>query len=61
MWLTYWHRPLHAVLNAFLDAGFAIRRVTEPPPAPDTPKEMLPQEFEGRSFLCFLFLELQAD
>lgn len=60
VWLTYWHRPLHAVLNAFLDAGFAIRRVTEPPPAPDTPKELLPPDFEGRSFLCFLFLELQA-
>lgn len=61
VWLTYWHRPLHAVLNAFLDAGFAIRRVTEPPPAPDTPKELLPPDFEGRSFLCFLFVELQAD
>jgi hypothetical protein len=57
--MTYWHRPLQDVLNAFIEAGFRISQVTEPPPAGDTPAELLPTE-DGRSFLCFLFLELQV-
>jgi ubiquinone/menaquinone biosynthesis C-methylase UbiE len=59
VWMTYWHRPLQDVMNAFIDAGFAIRRVTEPPPAADTPVELLPHA-DGRSFICFLFFELAA-
>jgi SAM-dependent methyltransferase len=59
VWMTYWHRPLQDVINAFIEAGFVIRQVTEPPPAADTPAELLPDE-EGRSFICFLFFELEA-
>ncbi|WP_432894015.1 class I SAM-dependent methyltransferase [Kribbella sp. CA-245084] len=59
VWMTYWHRPLHAVFNAFVDAGFHISKVSEPPPAADTPPELLPNE-DGRSFICFLFLELTS-
>ncbi len=59
VWMTYWHRPLQDVLNAFIDAGFAIKTVTEPPPVADTPAELLPNA-DGRSFICFLFFELQA-
>ena len=59
VWMTYWHRPLQDVTNAFTTAGFRIRTVTEPPPAPDTPAELLPRA-DGRSFVCFLFLELEA-
>lgn len=59
VWMTYWHRPLHAVLNAFIDAGFRVSQVSEPPPAADTPPELLPNE-DGRSFICFLFLELSS-
>ena len=59
VWMTYWHRPLQDVVNSFIDAGFAIRRVTEPPPAADTPVELLPHA-DGRSFICFLFFELTA-
>ncbi|MFF0267982.1 class I SAM-dependent methyltransferase [Kribbella sp. NPDC004536] len=59
VWMTYWHRPLYAVFNAFVDAGFHISRVSEPPPAVDTPPELLPTE-DGRSFICFLFLELTS-
>ncbi|HWJ82052.1 MAG TPA: class I SAM-dependent methyltransferase [Nocardioides sp.] len=59
VWMTYWHRPLQDVVNAFIDAGFGIRSVTEPPPAADTPSELLPTA-DGRSFLCFLFLDLEA-
>ena len=59
VWMTYWHRPLQDVINTFIDAGFGIRTVTEPPPAANTPAELLPNA-DGRSFICFLFFELEA-
>jgi ubiquinone/menaquinone biosynthesis C-methylase UbiE len=59
VWMTYWHRPLQDVINAFTTAGFRIQTVTEPPPAEDTPAELLPTA-DGRSFVCFLFFELEA-
>ena len=59
--LTYWHRPLHAITDGFAAAGFRVATVSEPPPAPDTPPEVLPPGLEpGRSFLCFLFFVLEA-
>ena len=61
VWLTFWHRPLHAMTDAFAAAGFRIASVTEPPPAPHTPPELLPPGLdEGRPFLCFLFFVLEA-
>ncbi len=59
VWMTYWHRPLQDVITTFVDAGFRIKAVTEPPPAADTPAELLPNA-DGRSFICFLFFELEA-
>lgn len=59
VWMTYWHRPLQDVINEFTTAGFRIRTVTEPPPAPDTPVELLPNP-DGRPFVCFLFFELES-
>jgi SAM-dependent methyltransferase len=60
-WLTFWHRPLHAMTDAFTAAGFGITAVSEPPPAPDTPPEVLPPGLEeGQSFICFLFFALRA-
>jgi ubiquinone/menaquinone biosynthesis C-methylase UbiE len=59
VWMTYWHRPLQDVINTFIAAGFRITKVTEPPPAADTPAELLPNA-DGRSFICFLFFELEA-
>lgn len=59
IWMTYWHRPLQDVVTAFIDAGFRIKQMTEPPPAADTPAELLPQA-DGRSFICFLFFELEV-
>ena len=56
--LTYWHRPLQDVINAFLDAGLVITSVTEPAADPDTPTELLPPE--GRRFICFLFFALES-
>jgi SAM-dependent methyltransferase len=60
-WLTFWHRPLQAMTAALTDAGFRIVSLSEPPPAPDTPVDVLPAGLEpGRSFLCFLFFALEA-
>lgn len=59
VWMTYWHRPLSEVLNSFLGAGFSLTTVTEPPPAPDTPPDLLPTP-DGRPFICFLFMEWAA-
>jgi hypothetical protein len=61
VWLTFWHRPLHAMTGAFAAAGFRIVTLSEPPPASDTPPGLLPPTLdEGQSFLCFLFFVLEA-
>lgn len=61
VWLTFWHRPLHAMADAFAAAGFRITTISEPPPAVDTPPELLPPGMEDRSaFMCFLFFALEA-
>ena len=57
--MTYWHRPLEDVVNTCLDAGFRITTVTEPPPAVDTPSELLPGAHRG-PFICFLFFGREA-
>ena len=59
--MSFWHRPLHAMPDAFTTAGFRISVVSEPAPAPDTPLELLPRGSEARPFLCFLFFVLHAD
>lgn len=60
--LTYWHRPLHAMTDAFTNAGFRISVVSEPPYASDTPREILPPALEDkRAFICFLFFVLETD
>lgn len=59
--LTYWHRPLHAMTDAFTGAGFRISVVSEPPYAADTPRELLPPELGDKTaFVCFLFFVLEA-
>jgi SAM-dependent methyltransferase len=59
--LTFWHRPLHAMTDAFTRAGFAILTISEPPFDPETPRELLPPGLgERTSFLCFLFFVLEA-
>ncbi|TWE13328.1 class I SAM-dependent methyltransferase [Rudaeicoccus suwonensis] len=61
VWLTFFHRPLHTMTDSFTSAGFRIITVSEPPPAPETPSELLPDGLaEGKSFLCFLFFVLEA-
>jgi SAM-dependent methyltransferase len=61
--MSFWDRPLHAMTDAFTAAGFRIAVISEPAPAPDTPRELLPEEFAAKAkprFLCFLFFVLQA-
>ena len=59
--LSYWHKPLHAMVEAFTDAGFAIATISEPPYDPDTPPELVPDRFKDRAaFLSFIFFVLTA-
>lgn len=59
--LTYWHRPLHALTDAFTHAGFRVAAISEPPFSPDTPRELLPPQLGNRtSFLSFIFFVLDA-
>jgi ubiquinone/menaquinone biosynthesis C-methylase UbiE len=61
VWLTFWHRPLSAMADSFAAAGFRIVGISEPPPAADTPADLLPPGLEpGQSFMCFLFFVLEA-
>ena len=60
---SFWARPLHEMTRAFTAAGFRITVISEPPPAPDTPRELLPDQIRDRpspAFLCFLFFVLHA-
>jgi SAM-dependent methyltransferase len=62
--LTFWHRPLHAMISAFTSAGYRVARVSEPEPSPDTPHELLPPRIlngERTAFLSFIFFVLEAD
>jgi ubiquinone/menaquinone biosynthesis C-methylase UbiE len=63
--LANWHRPLPAMIDAFTAAGFRISAISEPRPALDTPRELLPDFLQdkppGAGFLCFLFFVLQAE
>ena len=59
--LSFWHRPLHAMSDAFTAAGFRIAVISEPPVAPDTSRELLPDNIaDRRRFLGFLFFVLHA-
>ena len=49
--------------DAFTAAGFKIAVISEPPPAADTPRELLADRLADRSsgaFVCFLFFVLKA-
>jgi len=59
--LTFWHRPLHAMTDAFTRAGFRIAAISEPAVSPETPDELLPPQLsDRRSFICFLFFVLES-
>ena len=59
--MSFWHRPLHAMTDAFTTAGFRIAVISEPPPAPGA-HELFPDDLKDAdsAFLCFLFFVLHA-
>ncbi|PRB72415.1 class I SAM-dependent methyltransferase [Arthrobacter sp. MYb213] len=59
--LSYWHRPLHAMSDAFAQAGFSIELISEPPYSKDAPDELIPENLKDRdAFLSFVFFVLRA-
>ncbi|MFF4694036.1 class I SAM-dependent methyltransferase [Streptomyces sp. NPDC001307] len=59
--MSFWHRPLHAMIEAFTGAGFRITVISEPEPDPAA-RELFPEVIAAKPrFLCFLFFVLQAD
>jgi len=59
--MSIWHRPLHAMIEAFTGAGFRITVISEPDPDPAA-RELFPEVIAAQPrFLCFLFFVLQAD
>jgi SAM-dependent methyltransferase len=59
--LTFFHRPLSAMAESFVDAGFRIAGIHEPPADPDTPADVLPPGLRpGDRFMGFLFFDLEA-
>jgi ubiquinone/menaquinone biosynthesis C-methylase UbiE len=59
--LTFWHRPLHAMTDAFTEAGFRLKIISEPPASPDAPRELFPPHLEDRTaFVAFIFFVLEA-
>ncbi|WP_031155013.1 class I SAM-dependent methyltransferase [Streptomyces erythrochromogenes] len=59
--VSRWNRPLHAMIEAFIGAGFRITVISEPEPDPAA-REMFPEAMAAKPrFLCFLFFVLQAD
>ena len=59
--LTFWHRPLHAMSDAFTEAGFRIAVISEPPVSPDAPRDLFPPHLGDRTaFVGFIFFVLEA-
>ncbi|MER8114281.1 class I SAM-dependent methyltransferase [Streptomyces sp. NPDC094031] len=58
--MSRWHRPLHAMTDAFGAAGFRITVISEP--APDAAaRELFPEALTAAPrFLCFLFFVLET-
>ncbi|MGZ6867965.1 MAG: methyltransferase domain-containing protein, partial [Blastococcus sp.] len=54
--MSFWHRPLHAMTDAFTAAGFRISVISEPPPAPDTPRDLIPPRDRRQASLPELHL-----
>jgi SAM-dependent methyltransferase len=59
--MRFWHRPLHAMTDAFTAAGFRISVVSEPQPVPAA-RELFPDAFPHLTTNPnFLFFVLHAD
>lgn len=59
--LNTWHRPLHAMTEAFAAAGFRIVSIGEPPVSADIPEHLVQKELGGRRrFISFIFFALES-
>ncbi|MEU8246313.1 class I SAM-dependent methyltransferase [Nonomuraea sp. NPDC048916] len=59
--MSFWHRPLHAMTDAFTAAGFRLAVISEPQPVPAA-RELFPDEFRILATSpSFLFFVLNAD
>ncbi|MFE7625560.1 class I SAM-dependent methyltransferase [Streptomyces sp. NPDC057509] len=59
--MSFWHRPLHTMIEAFTSAGFRITVISEPEPD-SAARELFPEAIAAKPrFLCFLFFVLHAD
>ena len=59
--MRFWHRPLHAMTDAFTGAGFRISVVSEPQPVPAA-RELFPDRFPAiTTNPNFLFFVLHAE
>ncbi|MFG2472664.1 class I SAM-dependent methyltransferase [Streptomyces canus] len=59
--MSLWHRPLHAMVEAFTGAGFRITVISEPESDPAA-RELFPDVIAAQPcFLCFLFFVLHAE
>jgi len=59
--MRFWHRPLHAMAEAFTAAGLRISVISEPEPDAAA-RELFPDDIAAKPrFLCFLFFVLHAD
>ena len=60
--LVFWDRPLHAMIDAYVAAGFRIVTISEPAPSSEA-YELFPEEFANRPsgrFLAFLLFVLES-
>lgn len=58
--MTFWNKPLHAMTDAFTEAGFRISVIHEPHPTPEA-REVYPDDFPILdTFPTFLFFVLEA-
>jgi SAM-dependent methyltransferase len=59
--MSFWHRPLHAMTDAFTAAGFRISVISEPHPV-SAARDLFPDDFHILdTFPSFLFFVLQTD
>jgi SAM-dependent methyltransferase len=58
--VRFWRRPLHAMTDAFTEAGFHLAALSEPQPDPAA-RELFPEDFHALSTkACFLFFALEV-
>ncbi|PZG20064.1 class I SAM-dependent methyltransferase [Nonomuraea aridisoli] len=59
--MSFWHRPLHAMTDAFTTAGFRLATISEPLPVPAA-RDLFPDDYRLLATTpSFLFFVLNAD